>query len=152
MKNLAFLIFALFIAQFSQAKTFETVNVRGEFIVVDGDLEESALHLRNEYGAVKDILIKKSGKFSFEVEKNRNYVLIFSKEGYVNKEIRIDTHVEGDLLFNDVKFAVKLFPQVSDSSEVFYNQPVGMIRFIDGTEFVVEYNYSAGMVPTRVEL
>jgi len=152
MKNLAFLVLALLFAQFSQAKNLETINIKGSFIVIDGDIEDSSLQLRNEDGAVKEIQIKSNGKFNFEAYKNQNYVLSFAKRGYVNKEILIDTHLDGEFLIDEVEFAVKLFPQASDSAQIVYNQPVGFIKFVDGTEFVVEYNYTAALLPIRVEL
>lgn len=152
MKNLAFLVVALLFAQFSQAKNLETINIKGNFIVIDGDIEASTLQLRNEDGAVKDLVIKSNGKFNFEAYKNQNYVLTFAKRGYVNKEILIDTHVDGDFEMKEVEFAVKLYPQASDSAQIVYNQPVGMIKFVNGTEFVVEYNYTAALLPVRVEL
>jgi len=152
MKNLAFLVLALLFAQFSQAKNLETINITGNFVVIDGDLEESSLQLRNEDGAVKELRIKSNGKFSFEAFKDQNYILTFAKRGYVNKEILIDTHGEGDFLMDEIEFAVKLFPQASDSAQIVYNQPVGLIKVGNGTELVVEYNYTAALLPTRVEL
>ncbi|MEM7160800.1 MAG: hypothetical protein AAF487_00030 [Bacteroidota bacterium] len=140
------------ISTFSQAKNLETILIKGDFIVIDGGMENSTLQLRNEYGGVKDIKLKNNGKFAFEAIKDHNYVLTFMKKGYIKKEIMIDTHVEGDVQIKDVEFAVKLFPQASDSAKIVYNQPVGMIKFINGTEFVVEYNYAAAMLPTRVEI
>ena len=152
MKNLAFLVLALLFAQFSQAKNLETINITGNFIVIDGDIDETSLQLRNEDGAVKELRVKSNGKFNFEAYKDQNYVLTFAKRGYVNKEILIDTHVEGEFLLNEIEFAVKLFPQASDSAQIVYNQPVGFIKFVSGTDFVVEYNYTAALLPTRVEL
>ncbi|NND78097.1 MAG: hypothetical protein HKN39_07935 [Flavobacteriales bacterium] len=140
----------LLFAQFSEAKNFDKININGNFIVIDGDHFDSRLELRNEYGAVKEIPIKKNGNFSFEAEKNKNYVLSFIKEGYINKEVIIDTHFDGDLKLGNVVFAVKLFPQASDSAELIYNEPVGAIRFVSGTEFVVEYNYSVALLPARM--
>ena len=150
MRSLACIVVVLLFAQFSQAKNFEKININGNFIVIDGDHFDTHLELRNEYGAVKMIPVKKNGNFTFEAEKNKNYVLSFIKEGYINKDVIIDTHFEGELNIKYVVFAVKLFPQASDTAELIYNEPVGAIRFVNGTEFVVEYNYSVALLPAKM--
>lgn len=149
-KYLAWGVSILLFAQFSEAKTFEEINIKGEFIVIDGDHEYVSLELRNEYGAVREIPMKSSGKFSFKAEKNKNYILSFKKQGYISKEIIIDTHLEEELSLKEVEFNVKLFPQVSNNSELVYDHPVGLIRFVNGTEFVVEYNYDVALVPVKM--
>ena len=153
MNKLIILLLASIIAINTNANDNENIKIKGQFIVIDGDLEEATLMLRNEYGAVLPIYFKSNGKFSFDVPRNQNFILSFSKRGYIKKEIEINTHIKGELKSRKVDFAVKLFPQVSNTAEVSYNQPVGSINFINGKGlFNVEYNYSAALLPIKVEL
>lgn len=151
MRKIMILMVGLLITQVLFAKNVESIKIKGRFIVIEGDYDNTNIKLRNQYGGVRSIGIGSNGKFSFEAELDQNYVVQFSKDGYIQKEVKIDTHAEGEEIIELLEFNVKLFPQVSTFDDVVYDQPVGEITIINGKEFTVEFNYRASLQPARMK-
>lgn len=151
MRKLVFVLFGVLMTQVLIAKNAESVKIKGRFIVIEGDYDNTRIQLRNEYGGIKPIGIGSRGRFSFEAERDQNYIVQFSKDGYIQKEVKINTYVEGEELLKLLEFNVKLFPQVSTFDDVKYDQPVGEILIINGKEFSVEFNYRASLEPRRMK-
>ena len=151
MRKLFFVMACLCFTQVFFAKSVESIKIKGRFIVIEGDYNNTKIQLRNDYGGVKQIGIGSSGKFSFEAERDQSYVVQFSKDGYIQKEVKIDTHIEGEEMMKLLEFNVKLFPQVSTFDDVVYDQPVGEIIIKNGKEFAVEFNYRASLMPARMK-
>ena len=150
MRTLAIIITVLLFTQISEARSFDKIRIKGQFIVVDDFVDEATIQLRNEYGAVCNIPFKSDGSFTFDAYQDQKYVVSFIKDGCIQKDVIIDTHFEGEITLRNVRFNVKLYPQSSDITALIYNQPVGEITFSDGTNFDVVYNYNATLVSTKM--
>ena len=151
MRKMLILMVGLLLTQVLVAKNVENIRIKGRFIVIEGDYDNTHIQLRNLYGGVRSIGIGNNGKFSFEAERNQKYVVQFSKDGYIQKEVKIDTHFEGDEMMKLLEFNVKLFPQISTFDQVVYDQPVGEITIVNGSDFTVEFNYKASLQPARMK-
>lgn len=92
-----------------------------------------------------DMLTTENGKFDLELDLNMVYFIEFSKNGYVSKEYKVDTHVKKSRR-NDYfkfKFTVTLFPMVKGQDLSLLNKPVEIIhfdKFYDDFDF--DYDYS----------
>ena len=82
-----------------------------------------------------------SGKFDFNIELNKDYVISFAQDGYVSKKISFDTKVpsgrneEGFIPF---QFQVTLFKQYEGINFVVFNQPVGRVHY---SEEIGDFDY-----------
>ncbi|CAN5487547.1 hypothetical protein BH11BAC2_BH11BAC2_01510 [soil metagenome] len=104
------------------------------------------------------ITIKKNGETVNTFQGNRNsnlkleygneYMLLFSKPGYITKSIRVNTSVPMERTengFEPYKIGVRLFKQYEGVNIVIYNQPVAFIRFhneLDEFGYDVDYTKS----------
>ena len=89
-----------------------------------------------------------SGKFSFNLDLDKQYVLSFSQEGYVTKKIAINTTAPEDRKefgFAPFEFQVTLFKQYEGVNFVVFNQPVANIEYsdeIDDFDYDTDYSKS----------
>lgn len=149
MKRAILFILVITCASFVEAKQ-EFVKVKGFFEVIDGGYDDAYVLIRSEYGGVKNGSLKSNGQFLLKLQMNHKYVIEFNKPGYVQKKVKIDTHVPSTYKTVHVNFDVKLFPQQSDSDMFVYNQPVGNIRILSSKAIKVDYNYSAKLVSSKM--
>ena len=79
---------------------------------------------------------------------NSDYILTFSKPGYISKKIAVNTTVTTEReqqTFEPYKIGVKLFKQYEGINMVVYNQPVAKIKFnhtLDDFDYDVDYTKS----------
>ncbi len=87
-------------------------------------------------------------KLNIKLDFNTDYLLSFSKPGYITKKIAVNTTVtpaRESQLFEPYKIGVKLFKQYEGINIVVYNQPVAKIKFnpaIDDFDYDVDYTKS----------
>ncbi len=84
-------------------------------------------------------------KLDLSLKINSDYVISFTKAGYITKKIAINTTAPGDRIsqgFYPFNFEVNLFPQYDGLNIVIFNQPVGKISFnrlIDDFDYDTDY-------------
>ncbi len=113
------------------------------------------------------VTVKKAGTTVFTVpgktflkiklEFNTDYVLSFSKPGYITKMIAVNTVVPPERMaqtFEPYKIGVKLFRQYDGVNIVVFNQPVARIHFnpsIDDFDYDVDYTKSILSILKKTE-
>ncbi|MGI6478240.1 MAG: tetratricopeptide repeat protein [Salinivirgaceae bacterium] len=85
-----------------------------------------------------------AGRFSFELELNREYQLIFAAYGYVTKRLTIDTNVRENEEREWVYwFNMEIFPEIPNTDFSVFQLPVAKIYYSPNFgEFDFDYNYS----------
>ncbi len=74
----------------------------------------------------------KNGKFKFEIELNKEYILLVKKVGFYGKRLYINTHVpKEDFGLWSYKFAVELLTIVEGFDASLLETPIGRIKFVD---------------------
>jgi len=71
---------------------------------------------------------KKDGAYKFDLERGWRYVVWFSKEGMITKNVVIDTRkipAYPDVPFYDMDLQITLFPWISDFDFSAFDQPLG---------------------------
>lgn len=121
----------LFFSYKSLAQPQRTLPVTPKFIVTDGSYEGSYLVMENINTGEKQT-IKGVSKFNLNLKFNSEYILSFSKPGYITKRMQINTAVQQERIeqgFYPVNFEVILMKQYEGVNIVVFNQPVGIYRF-----------------------
>ena len=117
-----------------------------EFKMENGSTEESVVKVSSN----GKVLYSIPGKSNFRLKLyfNKNYLISFSKQGFITKTIAIETHIPSERLEKQVhpyKIGVVLFKQYEGINIVVYNQPVAKIRFssaIDEFDYDTDYTKS----------
>jgi hypothetical protein len=123
------LLFLLSMAAALSAQSRFTVN--GRMKVEAGDLSGARVVVYKN-GVKERTITQNLGKFSIDLDLQKDYILSFEKEGFVSKKIAFNTRVPADAVANafvPFEFAVSIFKQYDDVNLVVFNQPVGMIRY-----------------------
>lgn len=73
-------------------------------------------------------LTNRMGRASIQLPLNREFRLVFSKAGFMSKQLTINTHVElkGIYVF---KYSLELFEYITELDTALTNKPVGFVRF-----------------------
>ncbi|MEQ8325155.1 MAG: hypothetical protein RIC15_06845 [Vicingaceae bacterium] len=119
----------------------QNVEVYGKMKLEKGSLDGTIELFEN--GSRKSIRkVDGSGKFSFNLDLDKQYVFSFAQEGYVTKKIAYDTKVSDperkDFGFAPFEFQVTLFKQYEGVNFVVFNQPVGRIMY---SEEIGDFDY-----------
>ena len=129
------------------ARGQEPLRVKYNFIIDDGDKEGSKITIERD-GQKWRIRDGNDGKNYIDLDYQHEYLLTFSKPGYVTKKIFISTKVPKNLLqdgFNPYPFDLYLYKQVEGVNIVIFNQPVARIIFkadIDDFDYDTDYTKS----------
>ena len=125
----------------------ESIQVFGKMKLEKGSLD-GTIELHADGVRESRRKVSGSGKFSYIIEPNIDYVFSFSQEGYVTKKISFNTIIPGDredLGYAPFEFQVTLFKQYEGVNFVVFNQPVGKIKFseeIDDFDYDTDYTKS----------
>ena len=104
-----------------------------------------------ENGTQKNKVITSSnGKFDFGLVYDKSYKIVFSKNGYVTKNIVVDTRnippEEKERGWFEIPMEMSLFEEVEDLDVSILNQPIGKFRFDPGSNDIVhDAQYTAEM-------
>jgi regulator of protease activity HflC (stomatin/prohibitin superfamily) len=100
---------------------------------------------------IKEVRPPRNGKFEFDLNYDKDYIITFARKGYISKSVEINTHVpeavkKDEMLFPFAAypFQVELNPQ-ADNKVVVFNQPVGMIKYdpsINDFDYDTDYSKS----------
>lgn len=144
MNRLKYLLISLSLILFLGKKVFSqtdpTIVISASFKIEEGSLSGSYMVLENLTTNEKQTL-KGQSKFNVNVKYNCDYILSFSKPGYITKKIQVNTNVPADRIeqgFYPVTFEVILFKQYEGMNIVIFNQPVSKYKF---SKLLDDFNY-----------
>jgi len=126
-----------------------------EFTIENGDFTNSTVNVKKN----GDLVLSKIGERNMRIklEYGNNYLLSFSKPGYITKKIEVNTIVpieRGKQGFEPYKIGVRIFKQYEGVNIVVYNQPVALIKYLadlDAFNYDVDYTKSILSVLTDTE-
>lgn len=106
----------------------------------------AVLKIEKNSEIVDEIDLGKKGKFKYNLELKNQYILHFDKDGYVTKQIEVNTNVPSakeSKSFQPLYFEVEIFNSVPDSELGPFKYPVGKIVYNSSIdEFDYDVNYS----------
>lgn len=73
-------------------------------------------------------LTNRMGRASIQLPLNREFRLVFSKAGFMSKQLIINTHVGLNGVYN-FKYTIELFEYITELDTDLLNKPVGMVRY-----------------------
>jgi hypothetical protein len=117
-----------------------------DFMIENGNFQQTVVTVKKDGATIFTVPGKTYLKIRLEF--NNDYVLSFSKPGYITKMIAVNTAVPPERMaqsFEPYKIGVKLFRQYDGVNIVVFNQPVARIHFnpsIDDFDYDVDYTKS----------
>ncbi|MDY6801189.1 MAG: hypothetical protein SVU94_08195, partial [Bacteroidota bacterium] len=122
------------------------IAIEGVLGIINGTPKDGKIKLYENGQLVETYISDRSGKIQVDLDLNKDYILEFSKEGYVTKKININTEMPAEYLdkrFAPIRFAVDLFQQYDEVNTVVFTQPVGVIKFYEQIgDFDYDVDYS----------
>ncbi|WP_321318093.1 hypothetical protein [Labilibaculum sp.] len=109
-------------------------SIFGKVKIENGSIENTRITILKNAKKMESGIIDNSGKFEYELDFGNEYILEFSKKGFVTKKVSISTFVPIDILSRDnqfppFKFMVSLFPAYEGLDLSVFDQPMGMIMY-----------------------
>jgi hypothetical protein len=137
-----FLLLVLIVAGFSSVAQ-NTFSLKVKFSIESGNLDNALITITKNGSAYK--VIDSKSKYNLDLELGADFLLTFTKPGYITKSLAVDTHVPNGREnedFNQYIATVELAKQPEDQ-EITYTQPVGKIKYamVDG-QFDADKDYS----------
>ena len=117
-----------------------------QFIVENGSFHQAYINVKSDDSL--SYSIKGQKNLRLKLKYGHDYMLSFSKPGYITKTIHINTVVAADRArygFEPYKIGVRLFKQYEGVNIVVYNQPVAYIHYhedLDSYAYDVDYTKS----------
>ncbi|HKL08122.1 MAG TPA: cell envelope integrity protein TolA [Bacteroidales bacterium] len=141
-------IISLFILSLVSFQTYSQnyIEIEGILGVINGSPKDGSIKLYENGQLIENYTSDRSGKINVDLDLNKDYILEFSKEGYVTKKININTEMPDEYLdkrYAPIRFAVDLFQQYDEVNTVVFTQPVGIIKFYENIgDFDYDVDYS----------
>lgn len=117
-----------------------------DFDIVNGNFDASMVYVRRDNKTV--ITVKGKRNLELRLDFNTEYVVDFTKPGYITKTIEINTRVPEKRRkngFEPYKIGVRLFKQYEGINYVVFNQPVALIAFLPEVD---DFGYSTDYTKT----
>ena len=117
-----------------------------DFQAVNGTFEGTKVKVLKN--GKPDFSLRGKAAMRLKLDFNVDYVLIFSKPGYITKSIEVITNAPAERISNPIepyKIGVRLFKQYEGINIVIYDQPVAKIqfnKFKDEFDFDTDYSKS----------
>jgi len=137
---------------FGQSRVSVPVKIKVE----DGDINDVTVILRNLTSG-ENIEIPGQQRMDLELRLDNNYIISFTKQGYITKRIAFDARMPGDRAMQELypfNFEVILFPQYEGLNVVVFNQPVAKIFFdplLDDFDYDTDYTKQIQSALKKVE-
>lgn len=148
-----FLLVLLFLLIQTLAFAAEVFYMPVQFIVENGNYESSLVSLKKNGETVFTIPGEKNLRLKLEF--NQDYIVAFSKPGFITKQIRVDTRVPEERLqtgFDPYKIGVRIYKQYEGVNIVVYNQPVACVRFMASLDdFGYDTDYTKSILSLLME-
>jgi hypothetical protein len=143
--NLKWLVFGLlfFTASFSFSQEANTFSLKVKFSIEGGGMENALITITKNGAPYK--VIDSKAKYKLDLELGADFLLVFTKPGYITKSLAVDTHVPNGREKDEIReyiATVELSKQPEDQ-EITYTQPVGRIKYSTlESEFDADKDYS----------
>ncbi len=117
-----------------------------QLTIENGTFENSFVYVKKNGESIYSLPGEKNLRLKLEL--NSDYVLSFSKNGYITKQIHVRTDIPEERVrggLDPYKIGVRLFKQYEGVNIVVYNQPVAFIRYLVDTDemgYDVDYTKS----------
>jgi hypothetical protein len=148
-----FLLVLLFLLIQTLAHAAEVFYMPVQFIVENGNYDLSLVSLKKNGETVFTVPGEKNLRLKLEF--NQDYVVAFSKPGFITKQIRVDTRVPEERLqtgFDPYKIGVRIYKQYEGVNIVVYNQPVACVRFMASLDdFGYDTDYTKSILSLLME-
>lgn len=114
--------------------------------IENGNYENSFVNVKKNGESIYSLPGEKNLRLKLEL--NSDYILSFSKNGYITKQIHVRTDIPEERVrggLDPYKIGVRLFKQYEGVNIVVYNQPVAFIRYLVDTDemgYDVDYTKS----------
>lgn len=147
MQKLRITTLFIFLSLISFSTKAQKLSVEGKILLKEDKNSSGAiLKIEKNSQTVDRIDIGKKGKFNYDLELNNEYILHFTKDEYVTKQIEVNTNVPSDKeskSFQPLYFEVEIFKSVPNSDLGPFEYPVGKIVYSSTIgEFDYDVNYS----------
>lgn len=117
-----------------------------QMTIENGSFENSFVNVKKNGESIYSLPGEKNLRLKLEL--NADYILSFSKNGYITKQIHVRTDIPEERVrggLDPYKIGVRLFKQYEGVNIVVYNQPVAFIRYLVDTDemgYDVDYTKS----------
>jgi hypothetical protein len=145
-KTKFFLIISLMIFSYSSTLAAQSLLVPVVLTIENGNYESSSVTVKKNGATVFSAPGQRNLKLKLEF--NNDYILSFTKNGYITKLIHINTTMPDariKAIVDPYKIGVRLFKQYEGVNLVIYNQPVAFIKYLsteDELGYDVDYTKS----------
>lgn len=149
------LVTVMLLVCFFSARAQNHLELPVDFMIENGNFSQTVVAVKKE--GVTLFTMQGKGFLKIKLDFNNDYVLSFSKPGYITKSIAVNTDVPPERMaqaFEPYKIGVKIFRQYEGVNIVVYNQPVARIHFnpsIDDFDYDVDYTKSILSILKKTE-
>lgn len=143
-KYLLFLI-PLFTFQLLSA---QSLQINGNIVMENTSTEGARIIIYKNNIKLTEQDIPKKGRFDFKLALDSDYKISFEKDGYVTKNVSVNTEVPSEIIesspnFPPVKLIINLLPKVQNVDLSIFDQPVAILAYnheLDDFTFDKEYS------------
>lgn len=148
-------LFSLFVFPLQQTRAQPVdsqVEIRGELLFADLERHGSLEVVELDNRICVPLHIRPNGHFTLTLEAGNKAYLRFEQDGYLTKEVLVDTRYanltrQAARKNSTLRFAVQMTPELPDK-ELLYAGPVGIITYRKGTG-LMKVSYDRSMVRNR---
>jgi len=116
------------------------VDVQGTVKFDKRPIENAKIEIYENGLQIKQYASNISGRFDFQLDLNKTFVLAITKTGMVTKRIQFETYVpENEIGIWTYKFTVEIFPMVDGLNISILEKPIAIIKF-DNTWGAFDYD------------
>ncbi|MEP7264137.1 MAG: hypothetical protein ABI772_06560 [Bacteroidota bacterium] len=149
------LVTVMLLVCFFSARAQNQLQLPVDFMVENGNFNQTVIAVKK--AGVTVFTLQGKSFLKIKLDFNNDYILSFSKPGYITKSIAVNTDVPSERMeqaFEPYKIGVKIFRQYEGVNIVVYNQPVARIHFnpsIDDFDYDVDYTKSILSILKKTE-
>lgn len=108
------------------------IDVKGNVKFDRRPIENAKIEIYENGLQIKQYASNINGRFDFQLDLNKSFIIAITKGGMVTKRIKFDTHVpENEIGIWTYKFTVEIFPMVDGLDITVLKKPIAIIKFDD---------------------
>lgn len=142
-----YLLFLIFVATIRS--TFaQSLEVNGNIVIENAATEGSRIVIFKNNIKLTEQNVPKKGRFEFKLALDADYRISFEKEGYITKNVNVNTEVPGEIVesnpnFPPIKLIINLLPKVEQVDLSVFDQPVAILSYNQELDdFIFDKEYS----------
>lgn len=142
------IIFTLFCLLVINNTIAQYLKINGNILIENASPENSVVSIYKNGLLTEEQIINRKGHFELKLALGYDYKLEFKKEGYINKQVAVNTEIPDEIFetnpnFPPIKLIINLLPQVSQIDLSIFKQPIAILAYnaeIDDFIFDKEYD------------